>query len=156
MFSPKHQGLELQVQNTDGGLADGFHHWLGPAKGDVDGTKVCIGHGLEVKPELGAVGLQARAHIAHCSRSEAGAGSEGGGAVIGHTEQTHPAALRSPGCAHVDRALLVKQRMAREGHTESSLSMKAGMASKAPDCQRGLQIWQPAATDAARSGKGLL
>ena len=150
VFAAEHQRLEPQAQHRFGGPFHRRHHRFRRAKGDVDGPQIRHRQLLQVAVQLRAIALQASAHLADGRRPEAGAGPEGGGAVVGHTEQAYATAGGVALAAHVDGAVAVKEMV----HGFRARSMPAGMASKAPRCQRGLQISQPAATAAARLGSG--
>ena len=86
VFAAQHQRLETQGQHRFGGRLHRRHHRLGGAEGDINGAEVGEGQVFQVAIELGAVALQAAAHLADCRRPEAGAGAEGGGAVVGHAK----------------------------------------------------------------------
>ena len=126
---------------------DGFRG----AEGDLDGPEIDEGEIVEIPIQLRAVGLKATAHLPNCGRSKPGARSERCGAVVGHAEKSHTTVLGGPLRPHKDRTIGVKQIGVHEvGDQLSSRAMKAGMASKAPRCQRGLQMWQPSAIAVAR------
>jgi hypothetical protein len=108
VLAAEHQRFESQGQHRLGGLFHRRHHRLGGAEGDVDRAQIRDRQLLKLAIELGAVALQARAHLADRRRAEAGARPEGGGAVVRHAEQAHAAAGRIPLAAHVDGAVGVK------------------------------------------------
>ena len=211
MLTTEHQGGQAEIEHGLGGLFHRSHHRLGGTVGDGHRTQIGEGDRFKIAIQLGAVGLQPGAHLPDRGGPEAGAGPEGGGAVVGNAEQAHAAAGWIAAAGHVDRPFGVEQlapiggitawgigwgrpglrcggrtrdgaghgvegrgvrgarlengwrwvgartgRLATAGGPQPpsarARSTKAGTASKAPLCQRGLQISQPAATPAARSG----
>ena len=147
MLTAQHQGVQTQIEHRRCGLLHGVHDRFGCTEGDVHSTEIGIGQILQIQIQLRAIGFQALADLTDRCRSETGAWPEGGGAVVGNAEQADAAAgWVAPG-SHEDAAFAVER-----GHGANSRAMKAGMASRAPCCQRGLQISQPSATRAARAG----
>ena len=156
VFATEHQWFEAERKNRLRGLFHLGDHGFWGAERDLNGSEIREAEIVEIPIQLGAVGLKTTAHIPNRGGSEPGARSKRCGAVVGHAEQPNSAVLGSPLCPHVDRTIGVEQSAVKQsgvkqvGHQFSSRAMKAGMASKPPRCQRGLQMWHPSAIAAAR------
>ena len=141
VLSPQHQGLQPELEDGARRLLNRLQDRFGRTERDLHRSEIGDGQVLEIQPQLRAVGLQSTADLADCSGSEPGSRPERCGAVVGHAEQAHTAAVGIPSRPHVDRSVGVEQGVVeRDTHGFSSRSMNAGMASKPPRCQRGLQM----------------
>ena len=141
VLSAQHQGLQSEVEDGARRLLNRLQDRFGRTERDLHRSEVGDGQVLEIQSQLRAVGLQSSADLADCSGTEPGSGPERCGAVVGHAEQAHTAAVGITAGPHVDRSVSVEQGVDEWGtHGFSSRSMKAGMASKPPRCQRGLQM----------------
>ena len=88
---------------------DQLQHRFGGSEGDLHGAQIHEGQILQVAIQLRAVGLQPLTHLTDGGWSEAGSGSEGGGAVIGHPEERYLAAGGIAFCCHEESAAPVEQ-----------------------------------------------
>ena len=109
VLATEHQGSQAEIEHGLGGPLHGGHHRFGCTVGDGHGSEVGEGGLLQVEVELGAVGLQTGAHLPDRGGPEAGAGPEGGGAVVGNAEDPHAAAGRIAAAGHVDGPFGVEQ-----------------------------------------------